>query len=158
MMPSRDLSDCTPTMAQNFEHVRLMFEGNLPAWMLRIECTLRSDAEQLAAFLEGTSEIDPRIPEQRRRAMHLAYGPSGKSRAIDVEIISRASGRSADKLLAIGALTQGSYDLLYLTLMLIVERFGMRSGNDWNQNGIAVGPDKKEGFFDGGHMEQRDSN
>lgn len=156
-MSSRSLADCTPLLQEKFRAVQKMFEGNLPLWGLRIECTLRSDPEQLEAFLSGHSQIDPRDPSQHKRAKHLAYGAVGKSRAIDVEIYSRSSGRSADKLLAIKELPQGSYDLLYLTLMLIAERFELRSGNDWNRDGIAVGPDKAEGFFDGGHMETLES-
>jgi hypothetical protein len=38
-------------------------------------------------------------------------------------------------------------------LMCTVERAGLRSGADWNQNAIEVGHDPAEHFFDGGHME-----
>jgi hypothetical protein len=154
-MPSIDLNDCEPDLVTRFAEVKRLFEGNLLLWALRVECTLRADAEQLDAFLNHASQIDPRDPEQHKRAMHLA-DVNGKSRAVDVEIFSRSSGRSADKLLAVKAITQGSYDLLYLVLMLIVERAGLRSGNDWNSDEIAVGPDPRESFFDGGHMELRE--
>ena len=150
-MPSVDLEQAEPDLVDHFHNVRDLFEKNLPLWGLRVECTLRSDAEQLTAFLNGASKIDPRDPEQHKRAMHLADA-NGKSRAVDVEIYSRASGRSADRLLALKVMTQGSYDLLYLVLMLLVERCGLRSGNDWDQNGIRVGQDSQT-FFDGGHME-----
>lgn len=151
-MASNKLEDCVPELVKKFNQVKVWFESNLPKWGLRIDQTLRSDEEQLDAYLSGHSELDPRIPDERARCMHLAT-KSGKSRAIDVTIFSRSSGRSADKLLALGALSQDSYDLLYLTYMLFVERAGLRSGNDWNQNAIAVGPDKAEKFFDGGHAE-----
>jgi len=151
-MPSTNLADCEPDLITRFKSVQALFEANLPKWGLRLECTLRSDDEQLAAFLSGHSKIDPRDPEQHKRAMHLADA-NGLSRAIDVEIFSRSSGRSADKLLALKLISQDSYDLLYLVLMLFVERVGLRSGNDWNKDGVAVGPDKREDFFDAGHME-----
>lgn len=151
-MASNRLEDATPELRDRFKAVEQLFNANVPAWGLRVDQTLRSDAEQLTAYESGHSQIDPRDPAQRKRAMHLA-GEDGKSRAIDVTIFSRASGRSADKLLALKQITQGSYDLLYLVLMLMAERCGLRSGNDWNRNGVAVGPDPKEGFFDGGHME-----
>jgi hypothetical protein len=151
-LPSRKLEDCEADLVARFSGVKDLFEKNLPKWYLLITCTLRPDSEQLQAFLSGHSQLDPRNPAQRQRAMHLGNS-RGKSRAIDVEIVSRASGRTADKLLAMGALSRDSYELLYLVLMLMVERHGLRSGNDWNQNGIAVGPDPKEGFFDAGHME-----
>lgn len=151
-MSSQSLDDATPVLVQKYGQVKAMFEGNLPAWMLRIECTLRGDAEQQEAHDAGLSKLDPSIPAERLKARHLPDA-HGKSNAIDVEIYSRSSGRSADKLLNLGLLSDGSYDLLYLVLMLIVERFGLRSGNDWNRDGISVGPDAKEKFFDGGHME-----
>jgi hypothetical protein len=153
-MADTDLAHCEPALVAAHALVKTWFEGNLPEWALRTECTLRPDADQLVAFLSGASQLDPRVPAQHTRCMHLADA-AGLSRALDDEIYSRASGRSADKLLALKVITQDSYDRLYLVLMLLVERAGLRSGNDWNQNGIAVGPDKDEGFFDGGHMELR---
>lgn len=153
-MSSTSLDDVTPDLQERYAKLRALFEANLPAWGLRVTCTLRSDAEQLQAFLTGHSKIDPRVPAQRAKAMHLADS-SGKSRAVDSDIYSRSSGRSADKLLRLGVLSQDSYDLLYLVLMLLAERAGLRSGNDWNQDGVGVGPDPDEAFFDGGHVELR---
>lgn len=151
-MPSRDLKDAEPVLAEKFTSLQRVFETSLPSWRLIVSCTLRSDAEQLVAFLSHHSKLDPRVASQRRSARHLANA-NGKSEAVDAEIYSRASGLSADRLLALKRLSQSEYDLLYFVLQLLAELRGLRSGGDWNQNQIPVGPDPAESFVDPGHFE-----
>jgi len=91
----------------------------------------RSETEQLKYFLEGKSKIDPRIPSQKAKAMHLKE----PSMACDIyawdEIQKRASW---DKKL----LTKISKVAIPIAARLLAEgkvSHRLRWGGDWDSDG-----------------------
>ena len=52
-MPSLDLLDCHPALAERFRAARLRYEQERPGYRLAVTCTFRSPDEQFALFQKG---------------------------------------------------------------------------------------------------------
>ena len=153
MADTRNLADADPKLAAAVRAIQVEFQSDQPDYELRVTGVLRSDADQLKAFLSGASQIDPRQPAQRKRARHLAQGSSKKSNAVDCLIVFRPTGQSIDALMLAGKMNRSHWTALWRVFGLLAQAHGLRHGNDWNGNRIPVGPDPDESFVDVYHVE-----
>lgn len=150
-MATRDLSDADPKLADGFLKIKSIFEATFPRYELRPICVYRSPDEQTAEFNAGRSRIDGVTRLSQHNVM--------PTRAIDVGIFRKNPARLPaafiDQLAEAGKFDKDLLTSLYWNFSQLVQRFGFRSGNDWNDNAIPVGPDPGESLNDPYHMELR---
>lgn len=150
-MASRDLKDADPALAAGFLKVKGIFDAVFTGYELKPTTTARDLAEQKAAFDAGRSRIDG----IHSKSAHN-YLPS---RAIDYGIFRKnAHGMPSsyiDALLEAKKFDPVLHKAMYWCAAQLVQRFGFRSGNDWNNNALPVEPDPAESLNDPYHMELR---
>jgi hypothetical protein len=148
-MASRELSDADPLLASAFNRVKDIFERTLPGFELRVTCTHRSVEEQNQLFREGKSRLDG----VTKKSLHNEY----PSRAIDVGIFKsygkKLPAQYVDSLIEPGRMSRELVTSLYWNVAQLFQRFGFRSGNDWNNNALPVAPDPAESLNDPYHVE-----
>lgn len=142
---TRDLADAEQSLRARFEIIRLRWKSHFPEWELRPIAVYRSVADQQKAFASGNSRIDG----VKKKGEHNHY----PSRAIDAGIFRKTDGAWIDTLLEKKLVTIEQYRGMYAVYGLLAQSQGLRWGNDWNGNGIAVGPDPAESLVDAYHVE-----
>ena len=148
-MATRDLSDALPALREAFLRVKERFESAFPRYELRPICVYRSPEEQFEAFQAGRSRLDGTT----KKSFHNIK----PARAIDAGIFkkngSRVGASYIDDLLTAGKFDADLHRALYWIFGLLAQREGLRSGNDWDNDGVHVVPDPDESLADGGHIE-----
>lgn len=148
-MASRDLQDADQSLAAAFLKVQSLFEETFPHFELKPTCTYRSVDEQKALFALGRTRCDGVTNPSKHNVL--------PSKAIDVGIFRRnpkgIPSAYIDDLVAAKKFDPDFAMSLYWNVGQLVQRFGFRSGGDWNGNGLPVGPDPNESLNDPYHME-----
>jgi hypothetical protein len=150
-LASRNLDDCEPSLVEVFSKVKSIFEATFPRYELRPTCTYRAPAEQLAEYNAGRSRLDGTTRKSKHNLM--------PARALDFGIFKKNPGgipaAYIDQLVEAGKFDKDLRASLYWNASQLVQRFGLRSGQDWNDNGLPVIPDPAESLNDPYHMELR---
>lgn len=150
-MATRDLNDADPALSAGFLRIKSIFEATFSRFELRPICVYRSPAEQKLEFNAGRSRLDG----DTRKSKHNEV----PARAIDVGIFKKnprgIPAAFIDQLVEAGKFDPDFRTSLYWNFAQLVQRFGFRSGNDWNDNAMPVVPDPAESLNDPYHMEIR---
>lgn len=142
-MASRKLTDADPRLVDLFQQIRQRWEAAFPGYTLLVFTTYRSPEEQYEQFRIGQSQIDGRT----RKGKHNYY----PSRALDVVMI-RPGGEAVWGPRA-EWMGKEQFTAMMWCFGQLAQRYGLRWGNDWNGDGLLVGPDPNESFVDSYHIE-----
>jgi hypothetical protein len=142
---SRDLKKAHPILTAKYLEIKREWERLHPDWELRPTTVDRTVAEQQEAFRLKRSRLDG----VKKKSKHNL----SPSLAIDVGIFRRADGSYLDTLLQRKIVTQQRFDELFTSFGKIAQRLGLRWGNDWDGDGVLVGPDPDESLSDPYHIE-----
>lgn len=113
------------------------FEAFDPTRRLIIVETDRTAEKQKADFLAGRSQRDG----YKKLSMHQVQELHGELAAHAVDFGVIVNGTYAQD--------RGSYE----PLMVIIERYGLRSGLDWDGNGVLDAKERPRALVDGPHAE-----
>ena len=106
---------------------------------------------QLAYFFAGKSQLDPRIPEQLKKAKHVIYKDRLLSEATDIHISSKHKGLSLTwdviHLTYVASYLIATADILY-NIGVITHR--LRWGGNWDMDSVIQ---LDQNFDDNPHLE-----
>lgn len=146
-MAGRNIKKAHPVLQAAWPELKRRFEAHCPEFELRVGEVDRSPEEQYAYFKAGLTTIDGYTKKGKHN-----YVPS---KAVDAVIVHRASGLWIDTLRARKQISEGYFYAVYSVFGLIAQALGLRWGNDWDDDGVPVGPDPDEKFVDVYHVEVR---
>jgi len=136
-MSTRSLSDATPALAAKIEAVKAQYLAMFPNRNIREIEVLRTDAEQAADFAAGRSKLDGVTKKSKHQP-----GPDGKSRAVDLGVFNKANTHYLTNV------------LYYEPLVGLAAKNGLRSGLDWDRDGISDIAEHPRWLHDGPHLEE----
>lgn len=88
------------TSNQNLDHLHpdLVLIHQIGIETIRVDygihCGARTFGEQLQCFLDGSSKLDPRIPEKLEKAMHVITDYRPLAMATDIHVAASYKGKS----------------------------------------------------------------
>lgn len=117
-MPSRDLADCEPQLADAFRAIKAEYESQYPGCVLTPYVTYRSPAEQQAEYAKGRTKPGA-VVTNKDGVTTLSKHNFHPSRAIDVMVVIDGKARWNPGL--------------YIPLGPLADKHGLRWGGRWQK-------------------------